>query len=85
MPRTPTTVMIVEYDDLKLDLSTALSLLEQELTDAEAWEVYARIELGAYKEALVQLQELATSRDVQDAIEFLHEVARRVSVAGDEK
>jgi hypothetical protein len=77
--------MIVEYDELKLDLTTALSLLEHELTDADAWEVYARIELGAYEEALLQLRELAASRDVPDAVQFLEEVAERAGIGADEK
>lgn len=77
--------MIVEYDDLKRDLMTAYSLLEDELTDAEAWEIYARIAvLGEYEEALLQLRDLAASRSAAHVLELLTEVSRRAGTVADE-
>jgi len=76
--------MIVEYDDLKRDLMTAYSLLEDDLTDAEAWELYARIAvLGEYEEALLRLRDLAASRSAAHVLELLAEVASRAGLAED--
>jgi hypothetical protein len=47
------------HPDLKRDLMTAYSLLDEHLTDAESWEVYAAIEFGRYEEALARMRELA--------------------------
>ena len=76
--------MIVEYDDLKRDLTTALSMLEGELTDAESWQIYARIVLGAYGEAVLLLRDLAAAREATDVLEFLVEVSHRAGLAGNE-
>ena len=77
--------MIVEYDDLKRDLMTAYSLLEDELTDTEAWELYARIAvLGEYEEALLQLRDLAASRSAALVVELLAEVCHRAGMTTDE-
>jgi hypothetical protein len=76
--------MIVEYDDLKRDLMTAYSLLEDDLTDAEAWELYVRIAvLGEYEGALLQLMDLATAQRATHIVEFLGEVSRRAGIAGE--
>jgi hypothetical protein len=76
--------MIVEYDDLRRDLMTALSLLEDELTDAEAWELYARIAvLSDYENALLQLRDLAARRGATHAAQVLAEVARRAGIGGE--
>jgi len=64
------------YPDLKLDLTTAYSLLDDHLTDAESWEVYAAITMGAYDEALARMRELARERAARDAEEVLAEVER---------
>ncbi len=59
------------YPDLKLDLLTAYSLLDDHLTDAESWEVYAAIEFGRYDEALERMRELARESFATDAEEIL--------------
>ena len=61
----------------KLDLATALSQLDDGLTDAESWELYAAVEMGAYGEALARMRELARDRAARDAEEVLAEVERR--------
>ena len=67
------------YPDLKLDLTTAYSLLDPHLTDAESWEVYATIVMGEYDEALSRMRELAGERRASEAAAVLAEVVRRAA------
>jgi hypothetical protein len=69
--------MITEYDDLKLDLSTAQGLLDDSITDADSWELYALIEMREYEAALLRLRTLAEVSGSNDAAEFLAEIAKR--------
>ena len=73
--------MITEYNDLKLDLSTAQGLLHDSLTDADSWELYTLIEMGEYEAALVRLRTLAEISGSNDAAEFLAEIAKRARLA----
>jgi len=59
------------YPDFKLDLTTAYSLLDGYLTEAESWEVYAAIGCGEYDEALALIGQLARERGARDAEEVL--------------
>lgn len=69
--------MITEYDDLKLDLSTAQSLLDDSLTHADSWEIHILIDMGEYEAALLRLRALAESSGSNDAAEFITEIAER--------
>jgi hypothetical protein len=60
------------------DLMTAYSLLDEHLTDAESWEVYAAIEFGRYEEALARMRELAGEEAVPDVHALLVAVECRL-------
>ncbi len=64
------------YPDLKLELLEAYSLLEGDLTEAEAWQVYAAIEFDHYDDALNQMNVLTGERMAHDAQEALAAIRR---------
>jgi hypothetical protein len=63
--------------DLKRDLLMAYWLLEERLTEAEEWEVYAAIEFDRYDYALTRMSELAGERRAADVQELLIEISTR--------
>jgi len=70
--------VVKAYPDIKLDLHTALSLLDQHLTDAESWDLYIAIEMGAYDEVLRKMRILVRAGTALDAAEELDRIWRRM-------
>lgn len=66
------------YPGIKLDLHTALSLLDDHLTDAESWDLYIAIEMAAYEEVLRKMRILVRDGAALDAAEELDQIWRRM-------
>jgi len=75
--------MIVEYADLKLDLSTAYALLENELELLQAWEIHMQLELGDYEGALRHLLTIAAERSATHVSAMLKAVSERAGLTDD--
>jgi len=56
---------------------TAFSLLDDQITDAKSWEIYAMIEMGHLEAALLEIQALASNRAAADAQDVLANIWRR--------